>query len=42
MIIGASILDLSERFMFYYHYQQMKANMNLELLYSDRDCLFMR
>ena len=28
MIIGASILDLSKRFMFYFHYQQMKANMN--------------
>ena len=37
MIIGASILDLSKRFMFYFHYQQMKANMNLELLYSDTD-----
>ena len=37
MIIGASILDLSKRFMFYLHCQQMKANMNLELLYSDTD-----
>ena len=37
MIIGASILDLSKRFMFYFHYRQMKANMNLELLYSDTD-----
>ena len=35
MIIGASILDLSKRFMIYFHYQQMKPNMNLELLYSD-------
>ena len=37
MIIGTSILDLSKRFIFYFHYQQMKANMNLELLYSDTD-----
>ena len=37
MIIGASILDLSKRFMFYFHYRQMKANMNLELLYKDTD-----
>ena len=37
MIIGASILDLSKRFMFYFHYRQMKASMNLELLYSDTD-----
>ena len=37
MIIGASILDLSKRFMPYFHCQQMKANMNLELLYSDTD-----
>ena len=35
MIIGASILDLTKNFMFHFHYQQMKANMNLELLYSD-------
>ena len=26
MIIGASILDLSKRFMFYFHYRQMKAS----------------
>ena len=37
MIIGASILDLTKKFMFHFHYQQMKANMNLELLYSDTD-----
>ena len=37
MIIGASILDLSKQFTFYFHYQQMKANMNLELLYRDTD-----
>ena len=37
MIIGASILDLSLRFMFYFRYRQMKAGMNLELLYSDTD-----
>ena len=37
MIIGAIILDLSKRFMFYFHYRQTKANMNLELLYSDTD-----
>ena len=37
MIMGASTLDLSKRFMFYFHYRQMKANMNLELLYSDTD-----
>ena len=35
MIIGASILDLSKRFKFYFHYRQMKAITNLELLYSD-------
>ena len=35
MIIGASILNLSKRFMFDFHYRQMKASMNLELLYSD-------
>ena len=35
MIIGASILDLTKKFKFHFHYQQMKANMNLELLYSD-------
>ena len=37
MIIGASTFDLSKRFMFSFHYRQMKANMNLELLYSDAD-----
>ena len=37
MIIGASILDLSKRFMFYFHYWQAKANINLKLLYSDTD-----
>ena len=37
MIIGASTLHLSKQFMFYFHYRQMKANMNLELLYSDTD-----
>ena len=37
MIIGASILDLLKWFIFYFNYRQMKANMNLELLYSDTD-----
>ena len=37
MIIGATILDLSKRVMFYFHYRQMIVNMYLELLYSDTD-----
>ena len=37
IIKGAIILDLSKRFMFYFHYRQMKANLNLKLLYSDTD-----
>ena len=37
MIIGASFLDLSKRFLFYCLNRQMKANMSLELLYSDID-----
>ena len=37
MIVGATILDLAKRFMFHFHYQKMKAILNLELLYSDTD-----
>ena len=37
MIVGATILDLPKRFMFQFHYQKMKPNLNLELLYSDTD-----
>ena len=37
MIVGATILDLAKRFMFQFHYQKMKPNLNLELLYSDTD-----
>ena len=37
MIVGATILDLAKRFMFQFHYQKMKPNRNLELLYSDTD-----
>ena len=40
MISGASALDLWKRLMFNFNYQQMKANMNLELLYSDTDSFF--
>ena len=39
MIVGATILDLAKRFMFQFHYQKMKPNLNLELLYSDTDSL---
>ena len=35
MIVGATILDLAKRFMFQFHNQKMKPNLNLELLYSD-------
>ena len=35
MIVGATILDLAKRFMFQYHYQKMKPNLNLELFHSD-------
>ena len=35
MIVGATILDLANRFMFQFHYQKMKPNLNLELFYSD-------
>ena len=37
MIVGATILDLAKRFMFQFHYQNTKPNLNLELLYSDTD-----
>ena len=37
MIVGATILDLAKRFMFQFHYQKIKPNLNLELLYSDTD-----
>ena len=37
MIVGATILDHVKRFMFQFHYQKMKPNLNLELLYSDTD-----
>ena len=37
MIVGATILDLAKRFMFQFHYQKLKPNLNLELLYSDKD-----
>ena len=37
MIIAANILDLSKRLMFYFHNRQMKASMNIELLYSETD-----
>ena len=37
MIVCATILDLAKRFMFQFHYQKMKLNPNLELLYSDTD-----
>ena len=37
MIVGATILDFAKRFMFQFHYQKMKPNLNLELLYSDMD-----
>ena len=37
MIVGATILDLAKRFMFQFHYQKTKPNLNLELLHSDAD-----
>ena len=37
MIVGSTILDLANRFMFQFHYQKMKRNLNLELFYSDTD-----
>ena len=37
MVVGATILDLAKRFMFQFHYQKMKPNLNLELFYSDTD-----
>ena len=37
MTVGATILDLAKRFMFQFHYQKMKLNFNLEILYSDTD-----
>ena len=37
MIVVATILDLAKRFMFQFHYQKKKPNLNLELLYSDTD-----
>ena len=33
MIVGATILDLAKRFMFQFHYQKLKSNLNLELLH---------
>ena len=39
LITGANILDLSNRFMFYFLHWQIKANINLEVLYSDSDYL---
>ena len=41
MIVGATILDLDKLFMFQFHYQKMKPNLNLELHYSDTDSFFM-
>ena len=35
MTVGATILDLAKRIMFQFHYQKMKPNLNMELLYSD-------
>ena len=35
-IVEAVILDLAKSFMFNFHYTQMKPNLNLQLLYSDR------
>ena len=40
MIVGATILDLAKRFIFQFHYQKMKRNLKLELLYSDMDSYF--
>ena len=37
MTVGATILDLAKRFMFQFHYQKIKLNFNLEILYSDTD-----
>ncbi len=38
-IIGATILDLSKREMFLFHYQTMRAHFDCRLLYSDTDSL---
>ena len=35
MIVAATISDLAKRFMFTFHYQKLKPNRNLELLYYD-------
>ena len=37
MLVVATILDLAKRFMFQFHYQKMKPNLNLKLLCSDTD-----
>ena len=37
MIVGATIPYLAKRFMFQFHYQELKPNLNLQLLYSDTD-----
>ena len=37
MIVGATILDLAQQFMFQFHYKKRNLNLNLVLLYSDPD-----
>ena len=37
MIVDATILDLAKRFMFQFHAQKMKPNLNLEFFYYDTD-----
>ena len=39
MIIGATILDLSKMFMFWFHYNTMKENFACKLLHSDTHSL---
>ena len=38
-IVGATILDLSKRHMYWFHYMYMKPNFRTLLLYSDTDSL---
>ena len=38
-IVGATILDLSKRHMYWFHYKYMKPNFRTPVLYSDTDSL---